>query len=478
MKSTKIICTIGPSSHSYDTLVEMAKAGMDVVRMNFSHGSYEFHTETIRLIRKVAVDVKKPIAVLMDLQGPKIRTGKLKKETVTLNKGEQLCLTTKDVEGDWNIISVNYSLLPKEAEINERILLDDGNIELKVIATSENEIQCEIVNGGIIRSARGVNLPDTCISIPSITEKDVQDLNFGLEQGVDFVALSFVRWGSDIDDLRKLIAEMERKTPIIAKIEKPEAIKNLTEIIEKADGIMVARGDLGAETSPQEVPILQKQIIRNCNLVGKPVITATQMLESMINKPRPTRAEANDVANAVFDGTDAVMLSGETAIGEYPVQTVNVMANIVKHAENEMQKREANRNLIALKKSANISKSICFTAGLLTQSLNPKCIIGFTLSGRTATQLSQFRPTVPIIAMSPDQKVLLQLALYWGVHGLLIDEADTAEELIDQAEVILLQEGMCRENDVVIMIGGVPVMSKVDTNMIKVHKIKIGDSNL
>ena len=486
MKSTKIICTIGPSSQDRKVLARMIENGMDVARMNMSHGDYEFHRKTIKLVRELSEEYNRHIGVLIDLQGPKIRTGKLKKETVVLNEGDTLTLTIDDVPGDWNILSVNYRGLVNEAKPGDRILLDDGNIELKVLKVREREVVCRIINGGIIRSYRGVNLPDTSLGIPSITEKDMRDLEFGIAEGVDFVALSFVRKAQDVERLKELINGMGSDTPVITKIEKPEAVKNFDEIIMVTDGIMVARGDLGAETSPQEVPILQKMIIEKCNIAGKPVITATQMLESMIHHPRPTRAEASDVANAIFDGTDAVMLSGETAMGAYPVVTVKVMSEIIQRAEAEIKRngndilhRKVDRILAQLKRSTDIvPESICYSAMKITEIVPISYIVGFTLSGRTAHFLSKYRPPVPIIALSPNKRVLHRLSIYWGVRSEYIKEVSSTEELLNEAESILVNRGICKEGERVLLVSGVPVTTKEPTNMLKIHPVHIGIKNI
>ncbi|RKY01743.1 MAG: pyruvate kinase [Spirochaetes bacterium] len=486
MKSTKIICTIGPSSQDRKVLARMIENGMDVARMNMSHGDYEFHRKTIKLVRELSEEYNRHIGVLIDLQGPKIRTGKLKKETVVLNEGDTLTLTIDDVPGDWNILGVNYRGLVTEAEPGDRILLDDGNIELKVLEVREREVVCRIINGGIIRSYRGVNLPDTSLGIPSITEKDMRDLEFGIAEGVDFVALSFVRKAQDVERLKELINGMGSDTPVITKIEKPEAVKNFDEIIMVTDGIMVARGDLGAETSPQEVPILQKMIIEKCNIAGKPVITATQMLESMIHHPRPTRAEASDVANAIFDGTDAVMLSGETAMGAYPVVTVKVMSEIIQRAEAEIKRngndilhRKVDRILAQLKRSTDIvPESICYSAMKITEIVPISYIVGFTLSGRTAHFLSKYRPPVPIIALSPNKRVLHRLSIYWGVRSEYIKEVSSTEELLNEAESILVNRGICKEGERVLLVSGVPVTTKEPTNMLKIHPVHIGIKNI
>ncbi len=474
MKSTKIVCTIGPKSHDEKLLTEMVEAGMDIVRMNLSHGSYDFHSKTVERTRKISRKIGKYIGILLDLQGPKIRTGEMKKEQVHLNSGEVITLTTEDILGDWKILSVNYKRLPDEARIGEKILLDDGNIKLEVVGVEKKSITCKVIDGGLIRSYRGINLPDTKIMAPPLTKKDLQDLEFGLGEGVDYVALSFVQKPEDVLDLRKRITKKAKYLPIISKIEKPEAVKNIDDLIRVSDGIMVARGDLGAETSPQDVPILQKMIIKKCNLQGKPVITATQMLESMISHPRPTRAEATDVANAIFDGTDAVMLSEETALGEYPVRAVRVMADIAKRAEAEMDKSDCARSM----QQGEVPACLCYHACKITDVVRPKFIVGFTLSGKTASLISKYRPSVPIIAMSPDEDVLRRLSLFWGVYGVRIDMVTSTEELIDLSERIMIDKKLCKEGDTVLMVGGVPVLSGITANMMKVHRIKIGDRNI
>ena len=478
-KSTKIVCTIGPKSQDEETMTRMAEAGMDVVRMNLSHGSHEFHSRTVKLARRVAKKTGRYIGVLLDLQGPKIRTRKLEKEPLILNREQTITLTTRDVPGNWEFLSVNYEMLPREVQTGETILLDDGQIELEVEETTATDIRCRVVEGGVIRSYRGINLPDTKLSTPSLTAKDYDDLDFGLQQGVDLVALSFVRRASDIDDLKNRMKEKGAFVPIIAKIEKQEAIENIDEIVERADGIMVARGDLGAETSPQDVPVLQKLIITRCNLKGKPVITATQMLESMISHPKPTRAEASDVANAIFDGTDCVMLSGETALGEFPVRAVRVMTDIALRAEVEMRKTAGRSNPSYEQFGiGEIPDAVSYHACKISDRVLPKLIVGFTLSGKTAALLSKYRPSVPIVAMSPNENVLRQLSLRWGVYGVRINMVKSAEKLLDTAERILVEHSFCMEGDTVVFVGGVPVLRGATTNMLKVHTVKIGDRNL
>ncbi len=479
MRSTKIICTIGPASHDEGSISALMQSGMNIARMNMSHGTYQFHTETIRRTRKTAQQLGLHIGVLLDLQGPKIRTGKLKKETVVLNEGERIRLTTEERVGDWDELSVNYEKLPQEVHIGERVLLDDGSIELKVIGIGEKSITCKIVNGGIIRSYRGVNLPDTQISTPSLTNKDFNDLEFGLSEGVDYVALSFVRSAQDIEFLRNRILQKGYFTPVIAKIEKPGAIKNISRIIEVSDGIMIARGDLGAETSPQDVPVLQKLIIRKCNAAGKPVITATQMLESMISHPRPTRAEASDVANAIFDGTDAVMLSAETAIGSYPCEAVRVMDRIAEKTETDIIKSGMPcQGIQETEREKSVAEAVCYSAYRITEQLKPKYIVSFTLSGKTASLMSMYRPPVPIIAMSPKTEVLRRLSLFRGVHGVEIGMVENTEYLIGSAEKVLIEKGLCKVDDMVLIIGGVPVLAGEPTNMLKVHHVNMERKNI
>ncbi len=473
MKATKIVCTIGPASQNEEVLFKMVEAGMNIARLNMSHGSYEFHQKTIRNVRSVSERTGKHIGILLDLQGPKIRTGKQIKETIELKKGELLKLTTEDITGNWEMLSINYKQLPDEAKPGEKILLDDGNIELKVLEIENRIIICRILNGGTIRSFRGINLPDTAISTPSLTEKDIQDLSFGLDNDVDFAALSFVRKAEDITDLKNRIKKEGKDVFVIAKIEKPEAIENIDAIIAATDGIMVARGDLGAETSPQEVPVLQKSIIRKCNYANKPVITATQMLESMISKPRPTRAEANDVANAIFDGTDAVMLSGETAMGEYPVEAVTIMSNIAQRTEREVNNKNLADQIYSSKKgSETTAEAVCYAGCELCRSINSSYIAGFSLSGTTIQKISGFRPPKPILGMSPSEKILQRASLLWGVHAVKIDQVESTDALLKHTNDILIKTGLCTPGDTIITISGSPLHRGVSTNMIKVHTVQ------
>lgn len=472
MKSTKIVCTIGPVSQDENILQKLVESGMDIARMNMSHGSYDFHKKTIENIRKVSLKTGKFVGILLDLQGPKIRTGKQSKEIIELKKGSILKLTTEDIVGDWKMLSINYEPLPDEAAPGEKILLDDGNIELKIKSIENRIITCEVMNGGMIRSFRGINLPDTPLSTPALTIKDLEDLNFGLSYDIDFVALSFVRKADDIVRLRKIIEEKGKSAFIISKIEKPEAISNIDRIIEESDGIMVARGDLGAETSAQDVPILQKKIIHKCNIAHKPVITATQMMESMITKPKPTRAEANDVANAIFDGTDAVMLSGETAMGEYPVETVTVMSSIAERTEKEINYNEVTDKLYNLSgKADDDADALSYSACTLCNTISPEFMVGFSISGRTIESLSKYRPSKPILGMSPDERVLRRLSLFRGVYGIKLNMVDSSDELFDNTNKILISKGFCLQGDKVVAVSSMPLTGINRTNMIKIHTV-------
>ncbi len=472
MKSTKIVCTIGPASQDEKTLQKLVEAGMDVARMNMSHGSYDFHRKTIENVRKVSQSTGKFIGILLDLQGPKIRTGKQSKDVIELKKGAYLKLTTEDIVGNWEMLSINYMPLPDEARPGEKILLDDGNIELKIKSIENRIITCEIMNGGMIRSFRGINLPDTPLSTPALTEKDIKDLKFGIENEVDFIALSFVRQAEDIKGLRKRVTEMGKEAFIISKIEKPEAIINIDAIIAESDGIMVARGDLGAETSAQDVPILQKEIILKCNTAHKPVITATQMMESMISKPKPTRAEANDVANAIFDGTDAVMLSGETAMGEFPVETVTVMTNIAERTEKAIDHNSVTEKIYDLAgDNEDSSDALCYSAATLCNTLDPGFMVAFSKTGSTIKSISKYRPSKPILGMSPNNKILRQLTIYRGVYGIHIDLADSSDELFHHADGILVENGFCVKGDKLVAVSSMPLTGENRTNMIKIHTV-------
>ncbi|MEZ4682850.1 MAG: pyruvate kinase [Caldilineaceae bacterium] len=421
MLRVKILCTIGPSSRELPVLRQLIQAGMNVARLNMSHGTHEYHSETIDRIRMLSEELDKPIAILADLQGPKLRVGKMQKEGVELEDGAELILTTDDVIGVPGRVPIQYKELPSNVKPGESILLDDGLLELKVEKTNETEIYTRVVIGGLLKDNKGMNLPHASLDIGALTEKDREDVKFALDRQADWIALSFVRRASDVHELRELIqrdTSFGRTTPIISKIEKPEAVKNIDEIIEASDAIMVARGDLGIETSPEAVPMVQKLIINKCHVVAKPVITATQMLDSMIRNPRPTRAEASDVANAVLDGTDAIMLSGETASGSYPVESVRTMVKIAEEAE-RVRSQSPNRIVYEQPMIFSASGAICHAAMQTAHDIQASAIIAPTVSGNTAKLIAAFRPRVPVVAVTPSPMVQRQLCLHWGIYSLL-----------------------------------------------------------
>jgi len=447
MRKTKIVATIGPASNSEGVLGRLIDAGMNVARLNFSHGTHEEHAAVMRRIRKVAAEKKVPVAVLQDLAGPKIRIGKIAAGTVQLKSGEKFVITSDEVRGDSTCVSSNYKTLPQELQPEDQILLADGSIELRVTKIEKNDIICEVIVGGELSSNKGLNLPSRTLAIAAFTDKDRRDLDFGLEQGVDYVAMSFVRRPEDIEE-----------------------IKNIDAILAAVDGIMVARGDLAVETSLEKVPLAQKMLIQKCNQACKPVITATQMLKSMVESPRPTRAEANDVANAVIDGTDAVMLSEETTIGHYPVEAVATMARIVSVAEDSdfatPHFRTKNSD------TSSIAHAVSYAAFQMAQDLGAAAILTPTQSGSTARMISSYRPSHPIIAISPDEQVVRQLNLVWGVYPLLSDGYFNAEELIEEAKDKALTSGLVKFDETVVITAGVPVGIAGTTNLIKIEILK------
>lgn len=465
---TKIVATIGPASRSPEILKQMVKSGMNVARLNFSHGSYEDHAQIVALLRSVSEELDTPITLLQDLQGPKIRVGQLPKGEILLKEGEFLIFVPMGHEIDQpNTVSIDYPYLADEAIPDTQVLLDDGLLELKVIEVVGNAVKCLVVEGGVLKSRKGVNLPTLELQLPSLTEKDIRDLEFGLSQGIHWVSLSFVRKADDIRTLKRFLAERHRSDlPVIAKIEKPQAIDNLEEIVSECDGLMVARGDLGVEMSPERVPMLQKRIIRLCNLRSIPVITATQMLDSMIRNPRPTRAEASDVANAIIDGTDAVMLSGESAVGEFPVKAVEMLAKIASDVERDVQ--FANSPASESDETHALSEAL----NSIDQILNLRYIVTFTSTGYTSILASKERPSVPVIAITPNEPVYHRLNLVWGVIPILIDhEVETFEDLIQQAENTLTQRKLAVNGDKVLIMAGIPTKRPKGTNFLKIHRI-------
>ena len=471
MLRTKIVCTIGPASRAPEMLRELMLAGMDVARLNFSHGNQAYHGENIERIRAVAAEVGKPVAILTDLQGPKLRVGEMEGEGVPLVSGEKVILTTRPIVGHGGVVPVQYARLPRDVEPGDRILIDDGLLELEVLSTGETDIACRVITGGLLQTNKGMNLPRASHAIPAITDKDRQDLRFVLEQQVDWVALSFVRNPGEVQELKEMIRELaasDRPVPVVAKIEKPKAVDNIDGIIEVADAIMVARGDLGIETSPEAVPVVQKMIIAKCNAVGKPVITATQMLDSMIRNPRPTRAEANDVANAIFDGTDAIMLSGETAVGKYPLESVRTMVRIAQEAERGGLEGLA-RPRPPLGPVTSIADAVSHATYETASDLGAVAIITPTLSGHTPRVISKYRPCCPIIAVTPSPVVQRQLALYWGVRALLSERTESTDETISGAVRAAQEHGLVKQGDVVVITAGAAGSGPGTTDIMKVQ---------
>jgi pyruvate kinase len=473
MRRTKIVATIGPASSSAEMIAQLLDAGMDVARLNFSHGSHDDHLARIETLRSTALKKGRPLALLQDLQGPKIRTGTLEGGLpVTLLPGQPLTITTRETLGNARKVSTTYQELPQDVRAGDRILISDGLIELRVMSISGNEIHTEVVYGGDLREHQGINLPGVNVSAPALTPKDAEDLAFGLAHNLDYVALSFVRRATDIDEIRRHIAAAGKRTPVIAKIEKPEALADLTAILQRVDGIMVARGDLGVEMSPEQVPVVQKQLIEAANDAGIPVITATQMLESMIRNPRPTRAEASDVANAIIDGTDAVMLSGETAAGAFPIAAIQMMAKIAEAAE--ASGRHGDHSAVTpwqVARQPDLATAISSAACAIVQVL-PVCgIVAFTQSGRTAQLVSRGRPTVPIFAFTPDEQVYRRLNLVWGVVPMMMEYVDRLDDLTVRVTRSLLESRLARPGDTIVMTGGHPIAVRGITNIVKVFEL-------
>jgi pyruvate kinase len=468
-RRAKIVCTIGPASNTESALRMLMHAGMDVARLNFSHGSHADHAKIIETLRRMASSEGRTICILQDLQGPKIRTGALRgHQPVTLKSGARVTITTRDVEGAADLISTTFKDLPREMQPGSRILLSDGRIELRVKAVRGEDIECEVINGGTLAEHQGINLPGAALSIPALTEKDRKDLEFGIKHGVDLVALSFVRSASDIRTARGIIAARNSDIPVFAKLEKPQALDQLEEILEAADGVMVARGDLGVEMPPEKVPVIQKYVIRRAAEWRKPVIIATQMLESMIENPRPTRAEASDVANAIFDGTDAVMLSGETASGRYPLEAVQMMAKIVVEAEENLAefmqpRRREHRRL-------SVSETICESIAHAAEDLDMAAIAVFTETGNTARMLSKHRPRSRIYAFSHMPAVCNRMNLLWGVQSVRRDHALSSEDMLSTAEQELLRSGRVKPGDVLGVVAGTQ-MASGSTNFMRLHVV-------
>jgi pyruvate kinase len=466
---TKIVATIGPASDSPDTIRKMLLAGMNVARLNFSHGNYEDHAERIERLRSVAEELDLPLMLLQDLQGPKIRVGDLPAAGIMLNEGENFTLVpSAEYKGQPNTVAIDYPYVAEEAEPGTQVLLDDGLLELRVEKIDGKAVRCSVVEGGLLKSRKGVNFPTLNLRLPSMTEKDKRDLDFGIEQGVDLISLSFVRKPEDIQTLKSLLKQKGADIPVLAKLEKPQAIADLEAIVDECDAIMVARGDLGVEMSPEKVPLIQKRIIQLCNQKGIPVITATQMLDSMIRNPRPTRAEASDVANAIMDGTDAVMLSGESAVGDYPVESVKMLARIATEVEPAIQFVNYPPNLI------DDADAISEALHAIDDTLALQCIVALTETGYTAKLASAERPKAPIVAYTPHRKIYRRLSLNWGVRPVLMKFAQTTlEELLAQMEADLSRRNFAALGDKVLIMGGIPFGVAGSTNFIKIHTIGV-----
>ena len=478
MKKTKIICTMGPNTDDKNIMRELAKNGMDVARFNFSHGDHEEHLGRLEVLREVRKELDIPVAALLDTKGPEIRTGLLKDgKKVALKEGQTFTLTTRDVVGDDTITHINYSGLNEDVTAGNKILIDDGLIELDVVEVNGTDIVCKVVNGGELGEKKGVNVPNVKIKLPALTEKDKEDILFGIRQGFDFIAASFVRTADCIREIKEILEEHGSNMRVIAKIENAEGIENLDAIIEASDGIMVARGDMGVEIPAEKVPYIQKTIIRKCNEACKTVITATQMLDSMIRNPRPTRAEVTDVANAVYDGTDAVMLSGETAMGKYPVEALKMMATIVEDSESHLDYAAYRQRKVSESNTKNVSNAVCFASVSTAHDLGATAIIAPSISGFTTRMLSKWRPSATIIGMSPSMTTVRQMQLQWGVTPVWSRRSDTTDELIESSAEELKSRGMVHVGDTTVITAGVVTYSRrheaaTETNIMRVMTIE------
>ncbi len=470
LRKTKIVCTIGPSSSSPAIVKQILQAGMNVARINASHGTLEEHSEYIKVLRQEAKKLDIPLAVLLDLPGPKDRTGKTKKGGIKLREGAEFVLTTRDVLGDETQVSIDLPELPRHVRLGQDILLDDGLMKLQVIAVSKSDVKCKVITGGRLFDNKGLTVPGVSWDTETVTEDDWKHVQFAVENGVDFIGLSFVRQASDVQEVKHFLNREVSPAGVIAKIERPEALEAFNEILEAADGVMVARGDLGVQIPIERVPIVQKELIYKCNRVGKPVIVATQMLESMVDSPRPTRAEVTDVANAIFDGADAIMLSEETAVGHYPVEAVNMMSLTAGEAEKALPYEDIfthrGKDLQPQTDDA-ISYAACHTA----QQLGARAVVAYTASGSTARRVSKYRPQMPIIAITPNQSIQRQLSLSWGVYTVIVQEPQTVLAMFTQAADAVRKTGLVKKDDLIVVTSGVPMGVSGTTNMLKVEKI-------
>ncbi len=472
-KKTKIICTIGPAVNTVDKIAALIDAGMDSARLNFSHGTHEVHKQYIEYIREAGRSRNKIVTVIQDLPGPKIRVGKLENGSIHLFENSSIRITSEDITGNEKIFSVNYPGIIFDLKKDDLVLLDDGKLRLRVISNEPtgNQIECEVINGGLLKENKGINLPHTDLKLPSLSEKDIVDLDFGLKNGVDVVAMSFVRKAEDVEELRRIIISKGYDVPIIAKIERTEAVDNIDSIISVSDYIMVARGDLGVEISSEDVPLLQKKIIKKCNDAIKPVITATQMLESMIENPGPTRAEASDVANAILDGTDCVMLSAETSTGKYPIQTVSMMKKIILKTET-IKLSTYFKDIFVEDSPENTLHTICNSATEIATRVNARAIITVTHTGKSPLLLSNHRPNAQIISATFDEKIIKRCKLFWGVESILIKQNSSFTETVEMIKNKVLEAEILKSTDRIVIISPMPFSQTESANMIQVTKFE------
>jgi pyruvate kinase len=471
MRKTKIVCTLGPASDDPEVLRALLRNGTNVIRLNFSHGDHEEHGKRIAMVKQIREEMGLPVAILMDTKGPEIRIGEFKNGKVTLVEGQEFVLTTKEIEGDENRVTVHFKEITKDVNVGTTILIDDGLVALIVESIVQDEVHCRVINGGILGSRKGVNIPGVSTSLPAITTKDAEDIKFGISQDIDYIAASFIRRASDVLAIKELLSEHQgNRIKVIAKIENQEGLENIDDIIRVSDGIMVARGDLGVEIPTEDVPIYQKEIIKKCIEASKPVIIATQMLDSMIRNPRPTRAETSDVANAIYDGADAIMLSGETAIGRYPVESLLTMARIAERVENsidyvaEFEKRLAD-------KETNVTNAISHATCSIAHSLHARAIVTATKSGRTARMVSKYRPASQIIATTTRERTYRELSLIWGVWPYISPDMSDTDKMFEKSVEVAINAGIVSSGDTIVITAGIPIGISGTTNLIKVSQI-------
>lgn len=469
-RRTKIICTLGPASNTIELMKGLIKNGLNVARFNFSHGTHDSHRELANTMKKASKELGIPVALMLDTKGPEIRTKAISTDIIQLKEGNKFILTTEDIVGDEKRVAVTHTNLPNDVKVGGRILLDDGLIALKIEAINGSDVECTVLNGGVLKANKGVNLPDVAVSLPSLTEKDISDIKFAITEGFDLIAASFVRSASDVTEIKKILKDNGGShIKIMSKIENREGVDNIDEILQVTDSIMVARGDMGVEIDPEEVPLVQKALIKKANKLGKPVVTATQMLESMIQNPRPTRAETSDVANAIYDGTDAIMLSGETAGGKYPLEAVKMMNRIALKTEESLNYNK--RSSPKEEDNTTATDGISYASTAIAKSINAKAIFTLTSSGFTASMISKFRPETPIIAITPSEVVYRQMNLVWGAIPILIEEAKDPKDLLNMSLEAVKFTKHVKEGDEVVIVSGLPLGIPGTTNNLRVYKI-------